>query len=164
VHVVVWTQALLAEWERVIVREQRRSAASAAEITAAIREYFAESEVPEPAYANLIGQMPGNDLDDRVHMAAAIAGGAEAIVTWNQADFPAEALAAHGVRVCTPDYYLCDLIDAWPAEILDTVLRLAGEKRHPTMTPVDLTIILAKAGVPAFAQRLQEWLADGRQG
>jgi hypothetical protein len=41
----------MAAAERVIVREQRRSAASAATITAAIREYFADSEVPEPAYA-----------------------------------------------------------------------------------------------------------------
>jgi predicted nucleic acid-binding protein len=160
VHEVLWTQALLAEWERVIVRAQRRSAASAAAITAAIREYFADSEVPEPAYAQLIEQMPGKDPDDRVHMAAAIAGRAAAIVTWNLADFPAEDLASHGVRVCTPDDYLCDLLDAWPDEVLDSVVRLAGEKRHPPMTPVDLTNSLAKAGVPAFAQRLPLLLAD----
>jgi predicted nucleic acid-binding protein len=53
VHEVIWSQALLAEWERVIVREQRRSAASAAAVTAAIREFFPECEVPEPAYAQV---------------------------------------------------------------------------------------------------------------
>jgi len=164
VHEVLWTQALLAEWERVIVRQQRRSAASAAAITAAIREYFADSEVPEPAYAHLIAKMPGDDPDDWVHMAAAIAGSAEAIVTWNQADFPTEALAGYRMRVCTPDDYLCDLLDAWPDEVLDTVVRLAGEKRNPPMTPVDLTNVFAKAGVPAFAQRLQRRLADRGQG
>jgi predicted nucleic acid-binding protein len=160
VHEVLWTKALLAEWERVIVREQRRSAASAAAITAAIREYFADSEVPELAYAHLIEQMPGKDPDDRIHMAAAIAGGAAAIVTWNHADFPVEELASRGVRVCTPDDYLCDLLDAWPDEVLDAVLRLAGEKRRPPMTPVDLTNLLANAGVRAFAQRSQAMLAD----
>lgn len=163
VHEVLWTQALLAEWERVIVREQRRSAASAAAITAAIREYFPDSEVPESAYIHLVAQMPGDDPDDRVHMAAAIAGGAETIVTWNQADFPAEPLAAHGVRVCTPDEYLCDLLDAWPDEVLGTVARLAGEKRRPPMTATDLTNLLAKAGVPAFAERLQTLLASRSQ-
>jgi predicted nucleic acid-binding protein len=116
-HEVLWTQALLAEWERVIVRAQRRSAASAAAITAAIREYFADSQVPEAAYAHLIEQMPGRDPDDRVHMAAAVAGRATAIVTWNLADFPAEDMAPRGVRVCTPDDYLCDLLDAWPREV-----------------------------------------------
>jgi predicted nucleic acid-binding protein len=153
-------KALLAEWERVIVREKRRSAASAAAITAAIREYFPDSEVLEAAYAHMIEQMPGKDPDDRVHMAAAIAGGAAAIVTWNHADFPAEALASRGVRVCTPEDYLCDLFDDWPDEVLDTVIRLAGEKRRPPMTPVDLTNLLAKAGVPMFAHRLQVTLAD----
>lgn len=111
---------------------QRRSAASAAAITAAIREYFADSEVPEPEYAHLIARMPGKDPDDRVHRAAAVAGHAAAIVTWNLADFPAEALAAHGVQVCTPDDYLCDLLDSWPDEVLGSVVRLAGESAaHP---------------------------------
>jgi predicted nucleic acid-binding protein len=162
VHDVMWTQALLAEWERVIVRAQRRSAASAATITSAIREYFTDSEVPESAYVHLIEQMPGKDPDDRVHMAAAVAGRATAIVTWNLADFPPEALASHGVRVCTPDDYLCGLLDAWPGEILDIVVRMAGEKRRPPLTPADLTDSLSKAGVPAFAQRLQVMLADRR--
>ena len=73
------------------------------------------------------------------HMAAAIAGNADTIVTWNHGDFPAEALAAHGVQVCTPDQYLSDLLDAWPEEVVGTVARLAGERRRPPMTPVDLT-------------------------
>ena len=160
---MLWTQALLAEWERVIVRAERRSAASAAAITAAIREYFADSEVLEHTYADLIDQMPGKDPDDRVHMAAAVAGRAAAIVTWNLADFPASELASQGVRVCTPDDYLCDLLEAWPDEVLNSVVRLAGEKRRPPMTAIDLTNSLAKAGVPAVAQRLQTMLADRGQ-
>ena len=159
VHEVLWSQALLAEWERVIVREHRRSAASAAAITSAIREYFADSEVPESAYAHLIGRMPGQDADDRVHMAAAIAGGADTIVTWNGADFPVEESSVYRVRVVEPDDYLCGLLDAWPDEVFGTVVRLAGEKRRPPMTPGDLTYHLAKAGVPEFAQQLQTKLA-----
>lgn len=160
VYEVLWSQALLAEWERVIVREQRRSAASAASITAAIREFFAEGEVPESAYAHLVAQMPGDDPDDRVHMAAAIAGGAQAIITWNRSDFPAEPLAAHGLQVHAPDEYLCGLIDAWPDEVLATVVRLAAEKRRPPMAPADLIDLLAKAGLPAFADQLRTHLGD----
>jgi hypothetical protein len=37
VHEVVWSDRLLDEWERVIVREQHRSADAAAAISAAIR-------------------------------------------------------------------------------------------------------------------------------
>ena len=154
VHEVLWSQALLAEWERVIVREQRRSAASAASITSAIRDYFPEFEVPESDYAHLIARMPGDDPDDRAHMAAAIAGGADMIVTWNRSDFPVRPLAALGVRVCDPDRYLCDVLGTWPAEVVATIVRLVEEKRRPPLSLIDFFGILAKAGVPIFAERL----------
>ena len=117
----------------------------------------------EQAYVHLIDQMPGRDPDDRVHMAAAVTGRAVAIVTWNLADFPASELASRGVRVCTPDDYLCELLDAWPDEVLNSVVRSASEKRRPPMTAIDLTDSLAKAGVPVFAQQLQTMLSDRDQ-
>jgi hypothetical protein len=61
VHEIVWSERLLLEWERVIVREQRRSAESAAAVTRAIRRFFADCEIPESAYAHLVLQMPGDD-------------------------------------------------------------------------------------------------------
>lgn len=158
VHELMWSEALLAEWERVIVREQRRSAASAASVTAAIREFFPECEVPASAYASLVADMPGRDPDDRVHMAAAIAGRADVIVTWNLADFPAEALTARGVQVSTPDAYLCWLLRSWPEEVAAVVVRLASEKRRPRVTPLDLVEFLAKAGATEFAERLRPLL------
>ncbi|WP_329384153.1 PIN domain-containing protein [Streptomyces sp. NBC_01351] len=75
VHEVVWSERLLAEWERVIVREGRRSAESAGAITRAIREYFGDCEVAESDYAHMVDQMPGADPDDRYHAAAAWAAG-----------------------------------------------------------------------------------------
>jgi predicted nucleic acid-binding protein len=155
VHEVMWSEALLAEWERVIVREQRRSAASAASVTAAIREFFPEGEVPATAYVSLVGDIPGNDPDDRVHMAAAVAVCADVIVTWNLVDFPAEPLAAQGVQVSTPDAYLCWLLRSWPKEVEAVVVRLADEKRRPRLTPLELLERLAKAGVTEFAKRLR---------
>jgi hypothetical protein len=50
VHEVIWTDALLDEWEEVIVGDHRRSAESAAAVTASIRAFFPESKVErEPA-------------------------------------------------------------------------------------------------------------------
>ena len=160
VHEVLWTRSLFAEWERVIVRRQRRSVVSATSATAAIREFFPECEVPEQEYAHLVGQMPGADQDDRLHMAAAIAGRSEAIVTWNLADFPSRPLARWGMRVCLPDEYLCELLQAWPDEVLRTVVRLAAEKRRPPLSATDLVRVLSKAGVPVFADRVQSRLDE----
>jgi predicted nucleic acid-binding protein len=92
VHEVLWSEALLAEWEWAIVRQQRRSAASAAAISAAIRECFPDLEVTEAEYAALVRDMPGEDPDDRRHMAAATAGGARVIILVN-------TLSKAGVRV-----------------------------------------------------------------
>jgi predicted nucleic acid-binding protein len=155
VHEVIWTERLLAEWQRVIVREQRRSPASAEAITSAIRGHFPEGCVLEKHYAHLSSTMPGGDPDDRHHMAAALVGRARVILTWNLADFPQEPLAELGLRVTDPDTYLCELFEELPDEVTGTVVRMAAEKRRPPRTPEDLAGVLNKAGVPGFAERLR---------
>ena len=70
-HQVLWTDDLLDEWERVIVREHQRTADTAASVTAAIRDYFADGRIDRSVYEHLIETMPGGDPDDRPHMAAA---------------------------------------------------------------------------------------------
>ncbi|MGW0928350.1 PIN domain-containing protein [Streptomyces sp. NPDC002644] len=156
VHELVWSERLLSEWERVIVREQQRSAASAAAITGAIREFFADCAVDELEYAHLVDVMPGSDPDDRHHAAAAIAGGARTLITWNLDDFPARDLVRHGLRVVDPDTYLCALLEEWPREVRTTVIRLAAEKRNPPVTLRAVLARLAKAGVPHFVDRFGE--------
>jgi len=83
VHTVVWTDALPDEWERVIVDQYHRSPQTAASITAAMRDFFADSKVELADYVHLIDQMPGPAPDDHGHSAAAIAGGATVLLTHN---------------------------------------------------------------------------------
>ena len=158
VHDIVWSERLLSEWERVIVREQHRSAESAAAITRAIRRFFADCEVTETAYAHLVDGMPGDDPDDRHHAAAALAAGADVLVTWNLADYPEAALAERGLRVLDPDRYLCELYGELPDEVTDTVVRLAAEKRNPPMAAQEAVVRLAKAGLSRFAELTSQGL------
>ncbi|MEV6248181.1 PIN domain-containing protein [Streptomyces sp. NPDC051742] len=158
IHEIVWSERLLAEWERVIVREGRRSAESAAAVAEAVRRFFADCEIPAAAYGHLVDHMPGDDPDDRHHAAAAVAAGADALITWNLADFPADDLAERGVRVIDPDSYLCRLYGELPHEVVETVVRLAGEKRNPQVTIADAIARLAKAGLPGFADLLTRHL------
>ena len=59
VHEIVWSERLLAEWERVIVREGRRSAESAAAVGHAVRRFFPDCEIAAASYEHLVDEMPG---------------------------------------------------------------------------------------------------------
>jgi excisionase family DNA binding protein len=87
IHDVMWSDDLLDEWERVIVRERHRSPDAAAAISATIRQFFADTRIPVESYRGLVPETDGPDLDDNAHMAAAVAGQVESLVTWNGKDF-----------------------------------------------------------------------------
>ena len=158
VHQVLWTDELLEEWERVIVREQRRTPETARSVTAAIREFFADCRILPESYAHLVDQMTGNDPDDHVHMAAAVAAGVDTLVTANRADFPTGPLRKLGVEVMGPDAYLAELFEDLPFEVTGAVLRIAGERTRPPMTPSDLLAALRGAGLHVFPDRVERRL------
>lgn len=158
VHEVIWTDDLLDEWERVIVREHKRSPESAAQITNAVRGFFEDSKVERDEYAHLIEEMPGKDPDDHAHMAAAVARQPCTILTNNAKDFPPGPLAKRGVRVTDPDSYLCEIVQELPGEVVDTLVRLAAEKTRPPKTAHDLMDDLEHAGVPRFAEMVRRLL------
>jgi hypothetical protein len=87
---------------------------------------------------------------NRRHIAAALAAGADVIVTNNLADFPSEPLALLGLRVMTADEYLCELFGSARTEVITTIRRLAREKRNPPMTPMDLLARIGKIAPEFF--------------
>jgi hypothetical protein len=52
IHTLIWNDALLKEWERVIVHSGRCSVSSAAAVTGAVRKFFPEYADPAPAGAS----------------------------------------------------------------------------------------------------------------
>jgi excisionase family DNA binding protein len=59
IHDVMWSDDLLDEWERVIVRERHRSPDAAAAITATIRQFFADTRIPAQSYQGLVAEADG---------------------------------------------------------------------------------------------------------
>jgi hypothetical protein len=84
-------------------------------------------------------------------MAAAVAGQAGSLVTWNAKDFDCGFIRKHAIRIMDPDEYLGALYEDFPGEVLATIAKLAASKRRPPMTPVDLVHALDRAGVKEFA-------------
>lgn len=147
---LVWTDELLEEWARVIVREHHRTAESAAAITGAVREHFGDLRIEPSLYRDLIATMPGPDPDDHVHSAAAIAAGVDALLTWDTKGFPTEPLAEFGLRVTDPDTYLTELATEFPDDVANSITELARTKTRPPMSGSDILDALTGAGLSAF--------------
>ena len=155
IHHVLWTDELLDEWERVIVREHQRTPESGTAVTSAIREFFDDARIDPQLYRHSVDQMPGPDLDDHVHSAAAIAARADALITWDKTGFPSKKLAALGLRVVDPDTYLVEVFDELGDGVIVTVDQLARSKTRPPMSTDDLLDRLDGADLVRFTKRVR---------
>ena len=86
-HEIVWTEDLLDELARTWVAKGARSAEAAEKVCGDIRAAFVGQDVPRDAYEHLIASMPGDDMDDHAHAAAAVVRAPCVILTRNLKDF-----------------------------------------------------------------------------
>jgi hypothetical protein len=104
------------------------------------------------------------DEDDRHVVAAAIRGGAQAIITANVTDFPATTLGPLGLEAVHPDDFLLDQLDLSPPTILQVIREQAAHTRQPLLTPQDLASMLGRAGVPQFADEILRLMSPPLDG
>lgn len=107
-----------------------------------------------PGYEALIPTLTLPDPDDRHVLAAAIAGGASHIVTFNLSDFPASALAPHGVVAMHPDRFLTELLMQKPESFLDAMRALLASLRNPPRTREQQLEIMRAQGLRETARQL----------
>jgi hypothetical protein len=106
-------------------------------------------------HAALIPGLSLPDPNDRHVLAAAIAAGADVIVTLNIKDFPPAALARHGLVAQHPDAFLQSLIDEMPSEILDSVQQCVARLTHPRVAAADYVRVLRRLGLAETASFLE---------
>ena len=152
-HRFVWSETLLAEWRRVVLRTRPDSTTRVDSLTAAIRAAFAATRVPEEDFMHLVPELSGPDPNDIVHMAAAIAGRATVLVTNNLPDFPAPVLAAHGIAVMSADSYLCRIAADLPDLVVGALNDISARKKRPPMPVPAIVKALEGAGASEFADR-----------
>jgi PIN domain len=99
------------------------------------------------------------DQNDRHVVAAAIRGGAQAIVTANADDFPVATLGRFGLEAVHPDAFLLDQLDLSPPTVLQVIREQAAATRNPPLTRQDLVLLLSRAGVPGFADEIQRLMS-----
>jgi predicted nucleic acid-binding protein len=152
-HRFVWSETLLAEWRRVVLRSRPESTPRVESVLTAIRTAFAATRVPEEAFAELVPTLSGPDPDDIMHMAAAIVGRATVLATNNLRDFPASTLAPHGVTVMNADRCLCSIAAEVPTLVVEALTAISARKTRPPMPVPIIVKALDGAGVPEFADR-----------
>lgn len=141
----VWSERILEEWARATRRLPEGAEAAARVEIARLRARFPAAEVAVPG--ELVASLSLPDADDRHVLAAAIAGGAEALVTLNRGDFPSRTLAGHGVLLREPDGFLVEMLGE--GVDLAPVAQAARRGRE-----AGVRAVLKRAGLPRLGKAL----------
>lgn len=143
-----WSADVLAELRAALVREAGLEPVRAERVVSQMQRAFPDAEVTD--YATLVTAMTCHPKDRHV-LAAAVAGGSQVVVTFNVRDFPSESVQPHDLVVVSPDAFLLDQLDLYPARVGRALVAQLTAASRPTLTMGQLLGRLTRAGVPAFA-------------
>ncbi len=148
----LWSDRILEEWARATRKLGAAAEALARGEVAALRSAWPGALVaPAPALAaGLV--LP--DPDDVHVLATAIASGADAIVTFNAADFPRHVLAAEGIARRDPDGLLWELWSHAPLAVAGVAEAVRAEAARLSGTDQPLRPLLKRAKLPRLGKAL----------
>ena len=149
-----WTDAIHEEWIRNLLENRPDLRRAQLERTRDLMNRHARDSMVT-GYEGLIEALSLPDPDDRHVLAAAIHAGAEVIVTFNLPDFPASALAVHGIEGRHPDAFCCDRLDAALDPFLEAVRLQRLSLKNPPRGVPEFLGTLRGIGLPRTAERLR---------
>lgn len=149
-----WTDEIHAEWIRNLAANSPNTSIARLEATRdTMKAALPDADVTD--YQALIPNLSLPDPDDRHVLAAAITGGAKAIVTWNLKDFPASHIESHGISSVSPDAFLVSLHAAFPKALISSVARARQNLRRTTPSIDEFIDTLERQGLVEFASILR---------
>ncbi len=118
-----------------------------------------EAAIPDclvSGYEHLIDGLVLPDPDDRHVLAAAITGHADAIITWNEKDFPRDVLDPFGIELQTPDEFVLNQVMLRGVIALTAIKGMRERWERPQFTALALVDLLEKRGLPQTAAHLRD--------
>lgn len=109
-------------------------------------------------YEKLIDSIELPDRDDRHVVAAALRCQASAVITFNLADFPAEALEPFDIEAIHPDDFCLSLIEQSGVACVELIHQQLTALRRPSISVDELTRRFEGMGLPLTARRLRDEL------
>jgi len=132
-----WTARIHDEWTRNLLARRMDVDAAKLALTVELMNGAIEDAVIEN-YEYLITTLDLPDPDDRHVLAAAIVGHADAIVTYNLKDFPAEVVGLHDIEVLHPDDFLVFQYDLNNIAFVKTIKEIREGLKNPPLAAAEL--------------------------
>lgn len=155
---VQWTNEITDEWLRNLKAAKPEKADKLDATLAIMLEEFPEALVD--GYQSLISGLQLPDANDRHVLAAAIRGGAHAIVTRNLKDFPKEELAKYDLEALSPDRFLVNTFQLYPDDAVRALKKMRKRLTKPPYTAEEFLIALVRNDLVQLAAELKPRL-DG---
>lgn len=151
----LWTDEILSEVARALVRARRHTEESAAELVSELQTFFPGSFVV--GYEHLTGSGLCTDPNDDHVLGAAIHSRADAIATFNLKDFPKNLFESFGIDLSHPDQLLVEVFESNSALGCQALGGLLGYYNLPPHTAAELSERLIRSQVPAFGRRILDF-------
>ncbi len=151
----LWSDRILEEWTRATAKLGPLAQLQAQGESALARTAFPSALIR--ARPDIEARLLLPDPDDRHVLATAIAGHADAIITFNAQDFPGHVLAEEGITRRDPDGFLWEMHSTRPQAVADAVAAV----HHTAEIMAGQAIVLKSLLKRARLNRLAKALAQG---
>lgn len=151
---LLWSERVHDEWMRNLAERYPHIPPEKITRMRALMEGYVD-DATVSGYEALMPTLSLPDADDHHVLAGAIHGGASIIVTSNVRDFPAAALAAHGVTALTPDAFAMHLLVLDREGVLEALADDRADMRNPPLTAEAYLDALARSGLSTFADAVR---------
>jgi predicted nucleic acid-binding protein len=141
-----WTTQIHAEWKRNLLKNRPDLTSEQVDRTSALMDKAIPACLVTD-YKEIIGGLKLPDADDRHVLAAAIRCNAAVIVTFNEKDFPAEALKPYGLEAQHPDVFIENLFDLDPAAVVAAAQQQRAQLKNPHVSVERYLEILLRQGL-----------------
>jgi len=141
-----WSEIIHEEWIRnLLINRTDLSKSKLLRTVKIMNSVFPDAEVH--GFEDLIDNLELPDLDDRHVLAAAIHCNADAIITFNQKDFPKKYVREYNIEVYNPDKFLNLLHKLSPEIVRQAFDNQLESLQHPAKTKQELIDTLVKCNL-----------------
>lgn len=151
-----WSQRIELEWMRNLETDRPELVGRLDDRRDQMRKAAPDWEVEEPAIASLETGLTLPDPGDRHVLAAAIAGHADCIVTFNLKDFPSTTLQPFRLEAIHPDSFIISQFDLDPFRTVAALKKMRQRKGNPPVKADAFIAAFERNGLPAVADRLKD--------